>query len=75
MKNIRDTIKREVERSHRDEKQAYSKSEVDYSKGTTEEHCGICEHFEVLHKNGCYLVRGHIESDMWCNKFEEAGDD
>lgn len=74
MTSIRDTIKRQVGRDG-SEKQAYSKSEVDYSKGTMEEHCGKCEYFEVLHKNGCYLVRGHIESDMWCNKFEEADDD
>lgn len=53
------------------------KDQVNYSKGTTKEHCGNCEHFEALHKNGCELVKGFIKADMWCRlwKYEEDEED
>lgn len=48
-----------------------SKSEVDYGPGMKSAHCGICEYFEMDHKNGCHLVSGHIEASKWCNLFSE----
>ena len=43
-----------------------TKSQVDYSKGTPEEHCGICEHYR---HGTCLIVEGAIEPDYWCDKF------
>jgi len=47
----------------------FSKAEVDYSTGTKDEHCGICTHFEVVHRNGCEIVKGFIRAPDWCKKF------
>ena len=50
------------------------KSEVSYehpAKGPN--HCSQCVHFEVLHKNGCEVVKGHIEPEDWCEKFQQKG--
>jgi hypothetical protein len=44
-----------------------SKDAVDYSKGTPEAHCGICEHYR---HGTCLIVEGAIEPDMWCEKFK-----
>ena len=47
------------------------KSEVEFehpAKG--DHHCSQCVHFEVLHKNGCEVVQGHIEAQDWCDKFK-----
>jgi hypothetical protein len=47
----------------------FTKNEVDYSKGTPEAHCGICEHY----RHGlCIIVEGGIEPDYWCKKFEHG---
>lgn len=44
-----------------------TKESVDYSKGTPEAHCGICEHY----RHGmCLIVEGAIEPDFWCEKFQ-----
>ena len=44
-----------------------SKESVDYSKGTPEAHCGICEHYR---HGTCTEVEGAIEPDYWCKRFE-----
>ena len=44
----------------------YTKESVDYSKGTPEKHCGICEHYR---HGSCRLVKGEIDPDYWCEKF------
>jgi len=49
----------------------FTKTEVDYSKGKPQAHCGICEHFRPNSKS-CVLVEGDIEPDMWCRKFERG---
>lgn len=46
-----------------------SKSAVDYSKGTPDEHCGICEHYR---HGGCLIVEGAVEPDYWCDKFKHG---
>ena len=51
--------------------QQFDKSEVQFehpAKGAN--HCSQCVHFQVLHKNGCEIVKGHIEAGDWCNKFK-----
>jgi hypothetical protein len=35
-----------------------------------DDHCGICRHFEVRHKNGCAIVAGFIRAEDWCDKFK-----
>lgn len=50
-----------------------SKEDVGYKDGTKKEHCGICEEFEVDHKNGCHLVRGYINAEKWCRLFSKEG--
>lgn len=67
-KTVRQHIEEAVE--HSKQGPIYSKAEVNYSKGTDKEHCGNCDHFEVLHKNGCELVKGDIRAGMWCNKWD-----
>ncbi len=44
-----------------------SKDAVDYSMGTPEAHCGICEHYR---HGTCLIVEDAIEPDYWCEKFE-----
>ena len=44
-----------------------SKDAVDYSKGTPEAHCGVCEHYR---HGTCLIVEGEIEPDMWCDRFK-----
>lgn len=48
--------------------QKASKASVQYSLGMKSAHCGICRHFQPPH--GCEVVRGEIEPDYWCRKFE-----
>lgn len=50
-----------------------SKEDVDYSDGMKKSHCGICEYFEMDHKNGCHLVRGYIDESKWCTLFTKEG--
>jgi hypothetical protein len=45
-----------------------SKASVHYSLGMKSAHCGICRHFQPPHS--CEVVKGEIESDYWCRKFE-----
>jgi hypothetical protein len=49
----------------------YTKSEVNYSKGTDAAHCGICEHYR---DHACSLVKGEISPDMWCKLFHVQKD-
>ena len=51
------------------------KDEVHYGDGTKTEYCGICVHYQVMRKNGCELVKGYIEYDKWCDRFEEKPDE
>jgi hypothetical protein len=57
-----------------------SKSSVDYSKGMTSSHCGICTHY-IKGSHGlqgmCELVAGNIDPAYWCKLFErkQAVDD
>jgi len=44
------------------------KSEVDYKRGTPEEHCGICTHFRP--PEACKKVAGVIKRVEWCQLFE-----
>lgn len=61
----------------------FAKSEVDYSRGMIDSHCGptfikdrgYCEHFIAQGKKPdgkCQLVEGEISPIMWCKKFEKA---
>jgi hypothetical protein len=47
-----------------------SQASVNYSKGSTAEHCGICKHFQV--PNACELVEGHIVPSYWCRLFARS---
>jgi hypothetical protein len=47
-----------------------SKESVNYSKGSTAEHCGICKHFQT--PNACELVEGHIVPSFWCRLFAKS---
>ena len=52
-----------------------SKESVDYSKGTAEKHCGICQHFRKYghdHSGKCGIVEGEIDPEYWCDKFEKS---
>jgi hypothetical protein len=45
-----------------------TKHEVAYTRvGSTEEHCGICRHFEQ--PNRCEIVEGKIDAGGWCRLF------
>ncbi len=47
----------------------FTKSEVDYSKGLPDEHCGICEHY----RHGlCTEVEGDIDPNYWCREFKHG---
>ena len=50
-----------------------SKESVDYSRGHSDAHCGICEHYEGQRKpNGsgpCEVVEGTVRYPMWCKRF------
>jgi hypothetical protein len=47
----------------------FTKAQVDYSKGTPEEHCGICEHYR---HSSCLIVAGDIDPNYWCQKFRHG---
>jgi hypothetical protein len=47
-----------------------TKESVNYSKGNTAEHCGICKHFQT--PNACELVAGHIVPSYWCRLFARS---
>jgi len=48
-----------------------AKSDVDYSKGKPQAHCGLCRYY---HANGtCSLVEGEIKPQMWCELFTKKG--
>jgi hypothetical protein len=44
-----------------------SKQSVDYSKGTPEDHCGVCEYYE---HGACRIVDGEIDPNYWCERFK-----
>ena len=46
-----------------------SKESVDYSKGTPEAHCGICEHYR---HGTCLIVEGDIDPNYRCKEFERG---
>lgn len=71
-KELREEEKKEAKEP---EGPTYNKAEVDYGEGTRKEHCGLCEYYQVMHKDGCALVKGYIEYDMWCRLFEEKPDE
>jgi hypothetical protein len=48
----------------------YTKAEVDYTSRAKkpEERCDKCKYYEM--RRSCKLVRGDIDPEGWCNKFE-----
>jgi len=59
-----------------------SKPEVDYGKGTRNEHCGqmdandtgYCKHFieRGQEMGACTIVAGTIGRNMWCDRFRKV---
>lgn len=47
--------------------QKETKAEVGYTRGTKEEHCGICSHYAA---HECEIVEGRIFPAMWCRRYE-----
>lgn len=45
----------------------HTKQSVDYSKGMSGNHCGVCKNFMM--PNSCKLVKGVIEESYWCKLF------
>lgn len=69
---VKESTRKSVERAIAQEgDQPYEKDQVEYGQGTRAQHCGICSHFQKLHENGCDLVKGFIEYENWCNKWDE----
>lgn len=54
------------------------KSDVDYSRGSKAEHCGVCKHYtwagyDVPVCDGrCSLVEGYIDPAYWCERFTSS---
>ena len=71
-----ETVRESVENAIGQESEPeYAKDEVNYGMGTKTEYCGKCEHYQVMKKNGCELVKGFIEYEYWCDKYEEKPDE